>query len=70
MKMSGDTVLRYLIDLLETYLNELTEDDRGIHNKFIEGQCTAYVECLEIIQMWDGAEDSGLNWDIEARYPL
>lgn len=70
-QMSGDAVLEHLIDLLEAYLQEFANQrSKRKRRQFVEGERTAYVECLEIIQMWDSAAQHGLNWDIEARYPL
>lgn len=69
--MSGDKVLIRLIDLLIPYIEELyarKEENGDI--EFLEGERTAYTECLEVIQQWDRAEENGLNWNIEERFPL
>ncbi len=70
-KMSGEQVLIRLIDLLVSYVEELyyrTKESGDI--EFFEGERTAYTECLEIIQFWDGAEENGLDWEIEEKFPL
>lgn len=68
--MSGEEVLTFLIDLLVTYLEDLYSLKESRQYHFIEGEKTAYVECLEIIQRWDLAGERGLNWNIEERFPL
>lgn len=67
MKNNSDDVLKYLITLLEFYLKELNGKETDI---FLYGEKTAYVECLEIVQQWEGANDQGLNYKIEAQFPL
>ncbi len=70
-KLSGQEVLEHLIDLLSYYLKDLSNLSRGIDNKnFTDGLKTAYVECLEIIQMWEGAKEHGLDWNIEEKFPV
>ncbi len=69
-KLTGEDILQHLIALLKEYLDELSQSHGTYAHGFAEGQKTAYVECLEIIQHWDKADLYGLNWDIEERYPL
>ena len=64
-----DTIL-YLIELLLVYLDELKEIKDGNASPFAYGEKTAYTECLEVLQQWDGAKRNGLDFDIEKRYPL
>ena len=37
---------------------------------FLEGEKFAYVECLEMIQEWEKADEYGLDYDIEEKYPV
>ncbi len=67
MEKSAEEVLKYLIGYLELCLDELYEAEE---NDFVYGEKTAYVECLEIIQTWSKAKSSGLDYDIEKKYPL
>ncbi len=67
MGKTAEEVLGYLKELLEVYLAELNGAEK---NTFAYGEKTAYVECLEIIQLWEKAQTFGLNYDIEKRYPI
>ena len=67
MGKTAEEVLGYLKELLEVYLAELNGSEK---NQFAYGEKTAYVECLEIIQLWEKAQTFGLNYDIEKRYPI
>lgn len=69
-KLKGEEVLLSLIDVLISSLDELYSLKDYKRNHFIEGEKTAYVECLEMIQRWESAEERGLNYNIETRYPL
>lgn len=67
MKRTADETLIYIKELFEYYLTELN----GLEaDKFIYGEKTAYVECLEIIQDWEKADEIKLNYNIEERFPL
>ncbi len=68
MKKTAEKVLIHLKKILELNLEELYDCERI--SDFIYGEKTAYVECLEIVQQWECAEDIGLNYEIEKRYPL
>ena len=68
-KVSAESVLEYMIPLLLLYLEELMDCNRE-NNPFAYGERTAYTECLEMIQAWDKAASMGLDFDIEAQYPL
>ena len=59
-----DTIL-YLIELLLLYLDELKEIKDGSASPFAYGEKTAYTECLEVLQQWDGANRNGLDFDIK-----
>ena len=62
-------ILIYLANKIEDYLNQLNAKDVE-NDEFSYGEKTALVECLEIIQLWDGAKQAGLDYVIEDRYPL
>ena len=68
--LSADEILGYIIELLLSYLEELNKVHRPDKEQFISGERTAYVECLEIIQSWEHARKNGLDFDIEARFPV
>ncbi len=59
-------VLVCLIQTLQANLNEITESVHG--NEFVCGEVYAYLECLEIIQMWRKAEKYGLCINLEEKY--
>ncbi len=62
-----EELLKYLVDLLTDYLEEL----KDCENEFECGEKTAFVEVLEVIQLyWPKARFTDLNYDIEKRFPL
>ena len=65
--MNAEETLIYIIGLFTYYLDELNEFER---NDFIHGETTAYVETLEIIQMWKFAKLHGLDYEIENKYKI
>ncbi len=67
MGRTAEEVLEYMKELLEVYLAELNGYEE---NAFAYGEKTAYVECLEVIQLWEKAQTFGLDYDIEQRYPI
>ena len=67
MGENAEKILRYLKNLLEVYLRDLSSIKSC---GFLYGEKTAYTECLDIIQNWDDAKLVGLDYDIEKRYPL
>ena len=67
MGRTAEEVLEYMKELLEVYLAELNGYEK---NAFAYGEKTAYVECLEVIQLWEKAQTFGLDYDIEPRYPI
>ena len=69
-KLTSNQNLRYLIELCTEYLDQLKDVKDSADEQFLYGEKTAYVECLEIIQLWEHALTSGLDYDVESRYPL
>lgn len=70
-KLNAEETLEYLIGVLKCNLDELYGALPAECNRhFVLGEKTAYVECLEIIQLWDKSADRGLNGAIEQNYPL
>lgn len=66
-KKSATQVLKDMIMLLTEYLTELSNSDS---TEFVYGEQTAYVECLEFLSHWEHAEENGLDFDVEKRFPL
>ena len=69
MKKRAEEGLEHMISLLLLYLKELLEAENA-NAPFLYGKRTAYTECLEWLQEWEQAEDNGLDFEIEKRYPL
>ena len=70
MRATAEEVLEEMIRVLKIYLDEL-QDVKDVEEKqFQYGEKTAYVECLEIVQYWERAEEFGLDFEIEKRYAL
>ena len=67
-KLSAVETLEYIIELFVCYLEELSADNTA--DEFACGEKAAFTECLEIVQLWEHAQDSGLNFDLEAKFPL
>lgn len=67
---NAEDILKKLIDLLLLYLEELSEYKDTKEQQFEYGEKLAYTECLECIQLWEHANQNGLGFDIEKRYPL
>ena len=65
--MNSEHTIIHLISLLTHHLNELAAHPR---NNFIHGEMTAYVETLEVLQLWSQASTHGLDYEIEKRYPI
>ena len=70
MKKNADQLLSDLIELLIYYLTELSDVFDEPTTQFVYGEKTAYVECLEWIEDWEHAEEHGLNFEVEERFPL
>lgn len=65
--MKAEETIGYIIELFTYYLDELNENPR---DDFTQGEMTAYVETLEILQHWDKAKSNGLNYRIEDKYKI
>lgn len=67
-KKSGAEVLKQLIYVLESNLNELT----SVKNKddYTLGSWEANIECLEIIARWARAKNYGLDYNPEIKYNI
>ena len=61
--LTARETLLQLIELLLYYLEDLERITQHDENQFAYGEKTAYTECLE-------AELFGLDFEVEARYPL
>lgn len=68
-RLSAKEALHYLIGIIHTNLEELGEHNDAC-NQFVYGEKVAYVECLEVLQLWEFAENYGLDYEIERRFPL
>lgn len=69
-KQGAIEVLEKMIALLLVYVEELSDYKDEKDQQFQYGERVAYTECLELMQAWKYAERNGLNFDVEARYPL
>ena len=69
-KANATQTLQKMMAWLVMNLEELKELQDTGENDFAYGEKTAYIECLEAIACWKKAEQFGLNYDIEERYPL
>ena len=65
--MSAKEIILYIINLYTAYLDELKAMPC---TDFIHGEMTAYVETLEIIQMFQQNLTADLNYVIEDRYKI
>ncbi len=61
-----------LIDEITMALEDLRDGElRGEVDRYGEGAKAAFVQMLEFIQQrWDEAEEHGLDFDIEAEFPV
>lgn len=68
--MCAEKLMKKLIDILLTNLEELKSyiDKEG--EQFEYGEKCAYIECLEYVKLWNKADDNGLDFEIEERYPI
>lgn len=62
-----EQLLKYLADYLISSLDELTETKTA--DSFVNGEITAYVDCLEILNYWKGFERYGIT-NIEKKYQI
>ena len=69
-KLCAEDALAYLVKNLLNNLEELRAVGRDHENQFAFGEKTAYVECLEMLCLWVGAEKIGLDADVERCFPL
>ncbi len=69
-KITAETLIVYMIELLTSYLIELSVSEEADDKSFIYGEKLAYVECLELLQHWEYANVYGLDYDVEKRFPL
>ncbi len=69
-KLNAEEVLSYMIDLLILYLTELSHVFDEPSTQFTYGEKLAYTECLEWIADWEKAEENGLDFEVEKRFPL
>ena len=69
-KKTAEQLLPDLIQILKSYLTELSNIQDTPKEQFAYGEKTAYTECLEWLSAWDKAEENGLNFEIEKRFPL
>lgn len=67
MKKERQTI-QLLIDSIQNALDDLTSADEI--NEFQRGQLYAYVECLEILQLYPKSSKLGIDYDIETKFPL
>ena len=65
-RKNTEEVLVHLIQTLQANLDEIME---SVHDdEFVCGEAYAYLECLEIIQTWTGAEKYGICGNLEEKY--
>ena len=69
-RYTAEETLNYLTELLLYYLEELSEIRDTDKEQFMYGEKTAFTECLEMVQLWEKAGENGLNFEVEAKYPL
>lgn len=67
-KKNSNDLLDFMISSLILALEELASSTDT--DPFCYGEKTAYTECLEWLQQWEFAEAHGLDFDVEARFPL
>lgn len=68
--MKAKEILIYMIETLLVYLEELAGITDADSMQFAYGEKTAYTECLEMVRFWEEAREHGLNFEIEAKFPL
>ena len=65
---TAEEILAKLIYVLFENLTELKDVKDAPDQKFQYGEKTAYIECLELLQYWEKANQMGLNCDIESYF--
>ena len=69
--ITNETVLlKDLISLLKSYLEDLSDVTDSPDKQFAYGEKTAYAECLEILSHWDKAKKYGISFDVGKSFPL
>ena len=64
-------VIKHLINVIHTSLQELTESNNLYGDSdFRTGQIYAYAKCLEVLQLCQKIRLTYLSYNIEKRYPL
>ncbi len=69
-KLTAKQTLKNLIDVLTESLQELNEEPPSETADYIQGEKTAYAECLEIVQKWKRAKRYGIDYDVEKEFCL
>lgn len=64
--MNAEEILFSLIELITNSLEELKSYSQK--NQFVYGEKTAYVECLELIQLLGGSSFFKPNYNIQKKY--
>ena len=65
--LTEEELLTYLAEYLISSLDELTQCRTA--EGFINGEITAYVDCLEILYFWEGFKRYGIA-NVEKKYPI
>ncbi len=65
--VDAEYALSQMLTEIESKLDVLNIDEQ---NERIVGIKTAYVEIMELIQLWEKAELYGLDYNIEVKYPI
>lgn len=60
-----------LLNYMAEYIISALEDLDGVLSggEFISGQITAFVDCLEILEKWDGFKRFGIT-DVEKKFHI
>ena len=66
--VSAEYTLSQMIPAIIDKLDHLKRT--GSDDEYSDGQRTAYVECLELIQKWEKSKFYNLNFHIETKYPI
>lgn len=69
-RMSHTQMIFELRDLLLKRLTQIKTFDGVCDARFLEGENTAYLECLETIQRLDRDCEFGLDFDLEKAFPI
>jgi len=69
-KKNAKEILKELVELILERLDDLKDVTNSPTEQFTYGEKTAYIEIAEVLQNWKNADKSGLDFDIEDKYPL